>query len=416
MLSSLCLVSTLSSHAVATSDVTIVGRHRVTPNATLFDYQGVRIIASLNGSEAQALMFQAGNGPANHFMVTVDGVRVGDGPFSFTTAEWLRGEASVVTVPLFSGLSADVHEVVIEKTSEPAFNTRDVAPDYVGFVGFTGASTISVSRPRSSRRVEFLGDSITAGFCNLCDTAASAPTAVVEVTVEPGVVNESFALSWANLACVQLGAECHTAAWSGFGMVMNCCGGQTLMSDVWKRTLATVPSTDPSDPHATTPENEWDFHSWRPDAVVINLGTNDQLHARPELVSSFNATYLELVLAANEAYSMGEDSIGPTFFLACGPMSSEYCPNVEWIIDQVGLRGVHAVLLNQTGFACSCCGHPGSVADAAMADAAVALIRSTMHWTDDRDKGNRPQQAKNPKLVERGDYNREVMREVRRGH
>jgi hypothetical protein len=129
MLSALCLVCTLGSHAVATSDVTIVGRHRVTPNATLFDFQGVRITASLNGSEAQALMFQAGNGPANHFIVTVDGVRVGDGPLSFTTAEWPRGEASVVTVPLFSRLSAGVHEVVIEKTSEPAFNTRDVAPD-----------------------------------------------------------------------------------------------------------------------------------------------------------------------------------------------------------------------------------------------------------------------------------------------
>lgn len=177
MLSALCLVCTLGSQIVATSDVTIVGRHRVTPNATLFDFQGVRITASLNGSEAQALMFQAGNGPANHFIVTVDGVRVGDGPLSFTTAEWPRGEASVVKVPLFSGLSAGVHEVVIEKTSEPALNTRDVAPDYVGFVGFTGASTISVPRLRSSRRrVEFLGDSITAGFCNLCDTAASAPT------------------------------------------------------------------------------------------------------------------------------------------------------------------------------------------------------------------------------------------------
>ena len=198
------------------------------------------------------------------------------------------------------------------------------------------------------------------------------------------------------------------------------------MSDVWKRTLATVPSSNSSDPHATTPENEWDFRSWRPDAVVINLGTNDYLRSTtPELVSSFNVTYLELVLAANEAYSMGEDSIGPTFFLACGLMSSDYCPMVEWIIDQVGLRGVHAVLLNQggkrlvnqtgrlvnqtgrlvnqTGFACSCCGHPGSVAHAAMADAAVALIRSTMHWTDDRVEGNRPQQA-NPKLVVRGGH------------
>lgn len=427
MLSALCLVCTLGSHAVATSDVTIVGRHRVTPNATLFDFQGVRITASLNGSEAQALMFQAGNGPANHFIVTVDGVRVGDGPLSFTTAEWPRGEASVVTVPLFSRLSAGVHEVVIEKTSEPAFNTRDVAPDYVGFVGFTGASTVSVPRLRSSRRVEFLGDSITAGFCNLCDSAASAPTSFPCSSrsrfraphVRYDVAYESFALSWANLACVQLGAECHTAAWSGFGMVRNCCGGQTLMSDVWKRTLATVPSSNSSDPHATTPENEWDFRSWRPDAVVIHLGTNDYLRSTtPELVSSFNATYLELVLAAHEAYSMGEDSIGPTFFLACGLMSSDYCPKVEWIIDQVGLRGVHAVLLNQggkrlvnqtgrlvnqTGFACSCCGHPGSVAHAAMADAAVALIRSTMHWTDDRAEGNRPQQA-NPKLVVRGGH------------
>jgi hypothetical protein len=55
-------------------------------------------------------------------------------------------------------------------------------------------------------------------------------------------------------------------------MVMNCCGGDTLASDVWKRTLATVPSDSPADPHGTRKDNEWDFSSWTPDAVVINLG------------------------------------------------------------------------------------------------------------------------------------------------
>ena len=65
--------------------------------------------------------------------------------------------------------------------------------------------------------------------------------------------------SWATGICDRLGAECHYNAWSGFGMVANCCGGSTLASDVWTRTLATVGSANASDPHGTTPENLWDF-------------------------------------------------------------------------------------------------------------------------------------------------------------
>ena len=72
-------------------------------------------------------------------------------------------------------------------------------------------------------------------------------------------------------------AECHYNAWSGFGMVANCCGGATLASDVWTRTLATVGAANASDPHGTTAANTWDFSKWTADAVVINLGTNDHL-------------------------------------------------------------------------------------------------------------------------------------------
>jgi hypothetical protein len=62
--------------------------------------------------------------------------------------------------------------------------------------------------------------------------------------------------------CNELGAECHYNAWSGLGMVRNCCGGATLGSDVWTRTLATVSSTNTSDQHGTTTANEWDFSRW----------------------------------------------------------------------------------------------------------------------------------------------------------
>ena len=96
---------------------------------------------------------------------------------------------------------------------------------------------------------------------------------------------ESYEKSWAYLTCEALDAECHTQAWSGKGMVTNCCGGDSLMSDVWRRTLATVGSSDVwNDHHGTFPGNLWRFESWKADALVVNLGTNDILTERTDKV------------------------------------------------------------------------------------------------------------------------------------
>merc|ERR1712061_371535 len=74
---------------------------------------------------------------------------------------------------------------------------------------------------------------------------------------------ESFATSWPTLICEKLGAECSTVAWSGFGLVQNCCGGETNMPEIWERTIATDNAS------------RWNFSNWVPDALVVNLGTND---------------------------------------------------------------------------------------------------------------------------------------------
>ena len=187
--------------------------------------------------------------------------------------------------------------------------------------------------------------------------------------------------SWATGICDTLGAQCHYNAWSGFGMVANCCGGSTLGSDVWTRTLATVGSANASDPHGTTAANTWDFSKWTADAVVINLGTNDHLGTKPTAKSAaFTKRYEELVMAAAKVYTSAR------FFLACGPMSSDYCPEVNAVIKSVQASGVKAYLLNQVGFEdgqygkkCAY-GHPGSQVDAAMAKNGSAFIKATMGW------------------------------------
>ena len=132
--------------------------------------------------------------------------------------------------------------------------------------------------------------------------------------------------SWATGICDTLGAECHYNAWSGFGMVANCCGGSTLGSDVWTRTLATVGSANASDPHGTTATNTWDFSKWTADAVVINLGTNDHLGTKPTAKSAaFVKRYEELVMAAAKEYGPLEyRTAARTLFLR--PYLTHFCP------------------------------------------------------------------------------------------
>ena len=372
--------------------VHIIGRvqQSTAGGAATFDMPGVRVSATVTGTTGLSASMSGLCAEGNVFQVFLDGVLQPQSRFN--TSAWTAGE--VVSVPLFSAgsLATDAtYEVTVVKDTEPQFAGTAVKPNAVTFHGFQGDASGAarlVRRPQrrstaqaaaaaaaaaAPHKVEFLGDSITAGFDNQCDIPG-APTGFPW--------SESFGRSWATGICAALGAECHYNAWSGFGMVANCCGGSTLGSDVWGRTLATVGSANASDPHGTTAENEWDFGSWTADAVVINLGTNDHLGTKPtDKSAAFTKRYEELVVAASAAYSKDTH-----FFLACGPMASDYCPEVNAVLASVTAAGIKAHLLDQVGFndgsfgkLCAY-GHPGSQIDAAMAKNGSAFIKATMGW------------------------------------
>ena len=385
-------------------DVVFVGRvQHAADGSVMFDMNGVQIKATVTGTSGLFVtMSQVHKVQGNVFQVYLDGALQ---PSSrFNTSAWVAGE--VVKVPLFPSGSLDAaatHAVAITKDTEPGGQMNHtsgvMASNYITFHGFSGDSTARMlpalvsSAPQHT--VEFLGDSITAGFDNQCDVPGMYP-------LKPNYTctfgSESFARSWATLMCDELSAECHYNAWSGLGMVVNCCSGcggwpkcnavDTFGSDIWTRTLATVGSLNTSDPHGTTPANEWDFSKWTPDAVVINLGTNDHLGTNASAAKSkaFVKRYEELVVAASKVYGGGT-----AFFLACGPMASDYCAEVKTVIASVTASGIKAYLLNQVDFiepgdknstygkVCAY-GHPGSQIDAAMAKHGSAFIRTTMGW------------------------------------
>merc|ERR1712000_585028 len=97
------------------------------------------------------------------------------------------------------------------------WNNKEPSPNFLTFSGFSldMGDALPPITPIPNLRLEFLGDSITAGYCNLCPTVPSWPT---------GANQESFLAAWPSLVCEELNADCHTAAWSGFGMVRNIDG------------------------------------------------------------------------------------------------------------------------------------------------------------------------------------------------
>jgi len=371
------------------------GRVRPDGQVVSFDHPGVELrlrVAGVSSVSVELLQQRAPPVKVGHntypsfqphyFVVVVNGSVVpGFANATFSTAECQNTTATTITA--VAGLDASAsHDVRIFHSSEAQWAASVPAPNWLTLTAVVlaaggrdasgsngrnpGPGLLELPPWRPTRRLEFVGDSIMAGYCNLL----WAPDIDRHKTNRSNI--ESFWLSWPARTCEALGAECHTAAWSGFALThSHFCDKPVTMPEIWERTLA---SDDKAD---------WAFDAWKPQAVVINLGTNDW-HGVPDdwstpLVSSFVAnftqTYHDFVDRIVSVY-------GPSthVFVAVGPMTLGYLLPAQWVVGNATAKGQKAHLLNQSGFSHGDCGHPSFQSDEAMAEAAAAAIASELGW------------------------------------
>jgi lysophospholipase L1-like esterase len=196
------------------------------------------------------------------------------------------------------------HTVEFRKSSEALFGSI--------FLGnITTDGTFGPDIPTFDRKIEVIGDSITSAY----GIGAALPctnTAALEI------ISQSYSVLTANA----LKADYSIISWSGIGIIRNYASGQTDTSPIMPERYTKYGANDASNSY-TFPAAD------APDAVVINLGTNDFGHnnVRPRLTGAeYTAAIVKFVQYVKASYKND-----PTFFLLTSPMLNDGYPAGEMV-------------------------------------------------------------------------------------
>lgn len=209
------------------------------PDSPMFGYPGTMIRSGFNGTSLK--MIAKPN--SGYFMAKIDNAE----PFKVA---FNSKKDSIVS--LATALPEGTHQVQLMYISEG----YDRKPEFRGFIVDEG-KTLAPAPQLPSRRIEFIGNSITCGY--------GIEALNGDARYEEETANHYY--TYAAKAARNLNAQHIAVARSGFGVYRNYNGPRTgdkiNMNTEYTHTIC-YDST-----------YEWDFSRFTPDVVCINLGTND---------------------------------------------------------------------------------------------------------------------------------------------
>ena len=260
-------------------------------------------------------------------------------------------------VPVVADLPYGLHVITLYKASEAN------AGDWFFYgIHVLGVAEKELLPDLPERKIEFVGNSITCGF------DVMIPLAVMESDLS----FENAYYSYAGQTAKMLQAEAHLICRSGLGVSVNVDGSDDiLIPDVYDWTGIRV-----------FPAVAWDHGKWHPDAVVVNLGTNDLASGVHDSSRFVNAT-VEFIQHIRSCHPSAK------IVMLDGPMltenflvkSRQYLNVAKGVLEGRGVRDLYRFSLEPKGESpIGVYYHP--VKDEASADAEIlsAWMRSEFDW------------------------------------
>lgn len=337
------------------SGVFYAGRTQINEDGSRsFDWEGVQIwINTLKCSYLEIVMNTTG--PMTRILTQM---RV-SGQWFDQSRLWVTTRAGTNTYRIADNLDPSQNYTIrVFHELEPAFSGAQNDPSqYFTFLGFQTDGSALPATPLL-RRIEVVGDSISAGYGSQC--AGGGP--VMDWTSgNYGTYNQ--------LLCDHFQANCSIVAWSGKGMYENCCDNGETMPQYFLQTRG-------GEQYSQT----WDFSRFTPDAMIINLGTNDFNHdSGPGWEANFTAVYAAFALDVTQRYYNRSLPI----FLAQGPMNNgqPLYNALQAAITAINAAGGTAHYLDMRGPPLDGCGgHPGVAGHQQMYAMAMPTVAEVMGW------------------------------------
>ena len=330
---------------VSESSVTFFGRHYEDPRfgAWFFNWTGAGFLVRFSGTSLAADFI------SNHGMETAATqpyirVYVDDGePARLKITQNGR-------VTLAEGLSAGEHTVRVVKLNETMLNSLGVQKLIVSSGGrFLPPPALP------ARRIEVIGDSITCGYGNV------PPFGQAELTSEI----EDGTQTYGAFIGAHFGADTRIAGVSGAAVYRNYLG---TVSNFFTRYAW-------SDYYDEIP---YDFTSWTPDLVILNLGTNDfdKGSTREEFLAG-GKKWLEFL---RQKYP------GAVILWTYGVMNRQSDPVIREVVAARHQAGDSRVsyhpltAMNTAADGIGGGGHPTAATHRKMADELIPVIRTLMRW------------------------------------
>ncbi|MYN25651.1 bifunctional acetylxylan esterase/glucomannan deacetylase AxeC2 [Duganella levis] len=320
------------------SHVAVMGRAQAGEGGGVrFSYPGVSFYVNFNGTRLSAKVLASGE--SNYMDVLVDGV-----------ARKLHMQEGRQTLTLAENLAPGPHAVEIVNRTETWQGTATL-------LNFETDGTWLAPPQLPARKLLLLGDSVTCG------------AAIDRVPGDDkGAASANPRASYGMLMAQQLKAQVQLVCYGGRGLIRTWEGktNELNLAEYYGMALPTQPIGVP-----------WDQRNYRPDAIVVAIGTNDMTTGIPER-EPYVSAYVSLVRTLLDDHPQAQIMLTEGGILT-GEKQAALRGYIEETVRRTGSPRVHAI--KSTGYpGDDKNGHPTREQNVSIVNDLLPQVRAVMRW------------------------------------